>query len=261
MDLGLKGSVALVTGASGGIGRRVCERLHEEGAVVVAHGHTGVDRLAPWCDPLGLHTERADLSDDAEADALVDRIVARHGRLDVLIANAGRWPEPELPLHRTGAADLRRTVDDNLWSALWSARAFVRALARTGPRPDGRGASVVFTGSTAGRFGEAGHIAYATSKAALHGLMLTLKNEIVAVDPHARVNLVQPGWTVTDAVAAHVDEALVARVTATMPLRRIASVDDIAAAVLFLASPVAARHVSGEVLTVAGGMEGRLLRP
>ncbi|MCA9491421.1 MAG: SDR family oxidoreductase, partial [Myxococcales bacterium] len=96
--------------------------------------------------------------------------------------------------------------------------------------------------------------------AALHGLMLTLKNEIVAVDPNARVNLVQPGWTVTDAVAAHVDEALVARVTATMPLRRIASVDDIAAAVLFLASD-AAGWISGQVvITVAGGMEGRLQR-
>lgn len=261
MDLGLTGRVVLVTGASGGIGRRVCERLRDEGAVVVAHGHTGVDRLAAWCDPAGIRTERADLADDTQADALIDRVVTRHGRLDVLIANAGRWPEPDLPLHRTPAAALRRAVDDNLWSAMWSARAFVRALEQTGPAPDGLGASLVLTGSTAGRFGEAGHIAYATSKAALHGLMLTLKNEIVGVDPNARVNLVQPGWTVTDAVAAHVDEALIARVTATMPLRRIASVDDIASAVLYLASPVAARHVSGEVITVAGGMEGRLLRP
>ncbi|MCA9491420.1 MAG: SDR family oxidoreductase, partial [Myxococcales bacterium] len=128
MELGLEGRIALVTGASGGIGRRICERLHEEGAVVVAHGHTGVARLAPWCEPLGIDTERADLGDDAAADALIDRIVSRHGRLEVLIANAGRWPEPDLPLHRTPAADLRSTVDDNLWSALWSARAFVRAL-------------------------------------------------------------------------------------------------------------------------------------
>lgn len=260
MDTGLRGRVALVTGASGGIGRRICEQLRAEGAEVIAHGHTGADRLAAWCGPAGIEVERADLSDDREADALLDRIATRHGRVDVLIANAGRWPEPDLPLHRTPAADLRRTVEDNLWSALWSARAFVRTLEATGPAPDGSGAAIVLTGSTAGRFGEAGHLAYATSKAALHGLMLTLKNEIVSVDPRARVNLVQPGWTLTDAVSAHVDEALVRRVTATMPLRRIASVDDVAAAVLFLASPLLARHVSGEVVTVAGGMEGRLLR-
>ncbi len=180
--------------------------------------------------------------------------------MDVLVANAGRWPEPELPLHRTPAEDLRRTVEDNLWSAIWSARAFVRVLEATGPSPDGLGASIVFTGSTAGRFGEADHLAYATSKSALHGLALTLKNEIVRVDPAARVNVVQPGWTVTEAVAHHIDAALIDRVTTTMPLRRLASVDDVASAILFLASPVAARHVSGEVITVAGGMEGRRLR-
>lgn len=259
MDLGYRGLVAVVTGASGGIGEGLCRALAAEGATVVACAATRPGGLG-WAAPLGIGTEVADLADEAAADAVFARIRARHGRIDVLFANAGRWPEPELRLDQTPVASLRRTVDDNLWTALLSARAFVATLAATGPRPGGPGAAVVFTGSTAGRFGEAGHVAYATAKAALRGLTATLKNEIVRVDPAARVNLVEPGWTVTPTVAPHVDAALVDRVTATMPLRRIATVDDIVHAALFLGSSTAARHVTGEVLTVAGGMEGRLQR-
>jgi 3-oxoacyl-[acyl-carrier protein] reductase len=83
----------------------------------------------------------------------------------------------------------------------------------------------------------------------------------VRLDPAGRVNVVEPGWTVTPAVAGSLSAEDVDRVTRTMALRRVADVDDIASAVLFLASPVAARHVTGEVITVAGGMEGRTLWP
>ena len=259
MDLGYRGLVVVVTGASGGIGEGLARALAAEGAVVVAHAHTRPDALG-WAREIGAHAVSADLADPAATDALFADLRARFGRVDVLFANAGRWPEPDLRLDQTSAASLRRTVDDNLWSAIFSARAFVAGLAAVGPRPDGLGAAVVFTGSTAGRFGEAGHAAYATAKAALRGLTATLKNEIVQVDPRARVNLVEPGWTVTPTVAPQLDAALVERVTRTMPLRRIATVDDIVHAALFLGSSRAARHVSGEVLTVAGGMEGRLQR-
>jgi 3-oxoacyl-[acyl-carrier protein] reductase len=143
---------------------------------------------------------------------------------------------------------------------MWTARAFVAALRRSGPRPDGHGAAVVFVGSTAGRFGEAGHAEYAAAKAALRGLTLSLKNEIVHADPWARVNLVDPGWTVTPMAAETLERTgQLDRVTRTMPLRRVATPADVAAAVLFFASPTMARHVSGEALTVAGGMEGRVL--
>src|SRR5262249_27820817 len=160
----------------------LAEALRHERATVVAHG-----------------SSREDLTDEGVVDALFDRAVAAHGRVDVLFANAGKWPEPELPLDRTPVADLRRTLDANLLTALLTPRAFCRSRRARGPRPDGRGAAVVFTGSTAGRFGEAGHVAYATAKSGLHGLVLTLKNELPTVDPNARANLVQPGWTVTPA--------------------------------------------------------------
>ena len=134
------------------------------------------------------------------------------------------------------------------------------ALARTGPRPDGRGASLVFVGSTAGRFGEAGHAEYATAKAGLIGLMRSLKNEIVTLDPYARVNVVEPGWTVTHMVRPALDQpGTIANVLSTMPVRQLGRAADVAAAIAWLCSPLAARHVSGQTLTLAGGMEGRQL--
>jgi 3-oxoacyl-[acyl-carrier protein] reductase len=243
MDLGLAGRVVLVTGGAGGIGDALVRRFRAEGATVVAHGVGG---------------PREELSDPEVVDRLFARVVGEHGRVDVLLANAGKWPEPARRLDETPVADQREAIDDNLWTAMLTARAFLGSLAAVGPAPDA-GAAIVFTGSTAGRFGEHGHVAYATAKAALRGLALTLKNEIVHLDPAGRVNVVEPGWTATPAVASRLDPQTVERVTRTMALRRVADVDDIAAAVLFLASPAAARHVTGEVITVAGGMEGRTL--
>ena len=259
MDLGIAGRVILVTGASGGIGRAITEVLAAEGATAIAHGHRSHGDLARWCGPAGILTERADLSDPAAVDALFQRLASAHGRVDAVVANAGRWPVPVQRLDQTPVASLRSTLDDCLWTATLTARSFLATLAANGP-PEG-GSSLVFTGSTAAHFGEAGHAAYATAKAALVGLVRTLKNEIVEVDPRGRVNLVQPGWTATDRVAPRLEQpGFLDRVTRTMPLRRVADPRDIAHAVAFLSSGVAAGHITGEVLTISGGMEGRVLR-
>jgi 3-oxoacyl-[acyl-carrier protein] reductase len=147
----------------------------------------------------------------------------------------------------------------NLLGAAWTARAWMASLARHGPRADGRGAAWVAVGSTAGRFGEAGHADYAMAKAGLRGLMLSLKNEVVRLDPYARANLVSPGWTVTEMARPALDEpGAVAGVLRTMPLRQLARPEDVARVVATLLSPAASRHVSGEDITVAGGMEGRV---
>src|SRR5207302_9451044 len=123
-----------------------------------------------------------------------------------------------------------------------------------------REGALVLVGSTAGIFGEAGHADYAAAKSAiLGGLLLSLKNEAVRRNPRTRVNAVAPGWTVSPMTAVFLDDARTAAITKTMALRKVASADDVAAQIVALASPVVSGHVTGQVVTVAGGMEGRVL--
>lgn len=263
MDPGLNGRVVLITGASGGIGRALAEAFAGEGARLVLHAHERQAELESWARAAGLRealVARADLRDPAAMEAVFDAARAHFGRVDAAVANAGRWTPEHALIHEASPERIRDNVATNLLGTMWTARGFFRALAATGPRADGTGASLVMIGSTAGRFGEKGHAEYAASKAGLRGLMLSLKNEIVELDPAGRVNLVEPGWTVTHMARAALDTpGVVARVVRTMPLRQLGRAQDVARAVLYLTSPVLARHVSGEVITVAGGMEGRAL--
>jgi 3-oxoacyl-[acyl-carrier protein] reductase len=120
--------------------------------------------------------------------------------------------------------------------------------------------SLVLVGSTAGVFGEAGHADYAPAKSAiLGGLLLSLKNEIVRIAPRGRVNAVAPGWTESPMTRGLVDPDRVSAVSRTMALRKVAQPDDVAAQVVVLASDVLSGHVSGQVVVVAGGMEGRVV--
>ena len=262
MNTGLEGHVAFITGASGGIGRALAETFAEAGASLVLQGRGQFDVLEDWLAQQPWRDRalacRADVTRPDEVEAAVQAGVERFGRIDVAIANAGIWPPPVLPLHELDEERVRLVLDTNLTGALWTARAFLRALAATGPRAES-GASLVFIGSTAGKFGEAGHSVYATSKAGLHGLVQSLKNEIVDLDPQGRVNLIQPGWTATHMARPALDEqGTIQRIVRTMPLRQIGRAEDIARTALYLASPVLALHVTGETLTVAGGMEGRV---
>ena len=120
--------------------------------------------------------------------------------------------------------------------------------------------SLVLVGSTAGLVGEAGHADYAAAKSAvLGGLLLSLKNEVVRVAPRARVNAVAPGWTETPMTRGHVDPEAVRKVSRTMALRKVAEPEDVARQVVVLASDELSGHVTGQVVTVAGGMEGRVI--
>jgi 3-oxoacyl-[acyl-carrier protein] reductase len=254
VDLGLRDSVAFVTGAAGGIGGALVDAFEREGARVVACSRRPVpatERVVPAL---------ADVRDPAGLERAMDEAAARWGRVDVCVANAGIWPPESLTIDQMPEARIRDVLEVNLLGAIWTARAFFALLRRLGPNPL-HGASLVFIGSTAGRFGELGHAEYAASKAALVGLVRSLKNEIVALDPRARVNLVEPGWTVTPMAAETLArDGTVDAVTRTMPLKQLATPDDVARAVLFVSSPAMARHVSGESILVAGGMEGRVLR-
>lgn len=263
MDSGLEGKVAFITGASGGIGREVARVFADEGARLVLQGRSQFAALEAFVEENGWG-DRAlcvdfDVSDRAANFDAARRGVERFGRLDVCVANAGIWPTEDLPLHRMDEARLRRTLDVNLFGAIFTVQAFLDQLEKTGPRPDGDGAAIAFTGSTAGRFGEREHCDYSVTKAGMYGLVRTLKNEIVHIDPYARVNMVEPGWTVTAmARPALENDDTITRVVQTLPVQQLGRAVDIANAIAYLCSPHLARHVSGEVITVAGGMEGRV---
>jgi 3-oxoacyl-[acyl-carrier protein] reductase len=256
MDLGLAGSGVLVTGASGGIGAATARLLAAEGARVGVHYHSNAEAADALAAEIGGAALQGDLRDEAQADALVPAAFNALGRLDACVANAGVWPSEDVPVAEMPLARWRATIDANLTATFLTARAYCRHVAATGA------GSLVLVASTAGVFGEAGHADYAAAKAAIaYGLALSLKNEVVRDAPLARVNVVAPGWTVSPMTAADLTEETVASVTATMALRKVASTDDIARTIAFLCSPLASGHVSGQVVTVAGGMEGRLLHP
>jgi 3-oxoacyl-[acyl-carrier protein] reductase len=240
------GKLVCITGASGGIGRSLAGAFAAKGARLLLLANRHASALDDWRD-----RARIAVADVRDPDALAAAMAGE--RIDVCIANAGIFPSEDVGLHQQPEARVREVLETNLLGAIWTARAFLRNLAAH----PGRDAALVFIGSTSARFGERGHAEYSTSKAGLYGLLRSLKNEIVDLDPTGRVNLVEPGWTLTDMARASIDVGAVKRALRTMPLRRMAEPEDVAQAVLFLASP-AARHVTGEILTVAGGMEGRV---
>ena len=254
MDTGLSGSGVLVTGASGGIGAACARAFAAEGARVAVHYHRGEDRARAVATEVGASMLQADLCDELEVERLFDETRAALGRIDVCAAVAGVWPSEDVPVWTLPLERWERTLRQNLTSTFLTARAFLREVER-----NGRG-SLVLVGSTAGLVGEAGHADYAAAKSAiLGGLLLSLKNEIVRVAPGARVNAVAPGWTESPMTRGHVDPEAVRRVSRTMALRKVAQPEDVARQVVVLASDELSGHVTGQVVMVAGGMEGRLL--
>lgn len=252
METGLGGKRVLVTGGAGGIGSACVRAFAGEGARVAIHYRTSAERAQQLAAETGGVALQADLTVEDEVDGLFEAAEKELGGVDVCAAVAGFWPrmdEPvwELPLERWEA-----TLRANLTATFLTARGFLRLVERQGH------GSLVLVGSTAGRFGEAGHADYAAAKAAIQvGLLLSLKNEIVRIAPRGRVNAVAPGWTYSPMTRGELDPELVDRLSRTMALRKVAQAEDVARAVVVLASDELSGHVTGELVTVAGGMEGR----
>jgi len=249
VETGLAGKRVLVTGGSGGIGGACARAFAAEGAEVVVHFHRGRERAKTLAAEIGGGIVGADLTDEVEVDALFTQA----GRLDVCAAVAGAWPSEDIPVWELELERWESTLRSNLTASFLTARGFLREVARNGH------GSLVLIGSTAGIFGEAGHADYAAAKAGLVGLLLSLKNEVVRVAPTARVNAVFPGWTESPMTRGFVDPEQVRAVSRTMALRKIASPEDVARQVVVLASDELSGHVTGQIVTVAGGMEGRLV--
>ena len=255
METGLAGKRVLVTGASGGIGAACARAFAAEGALVGIHYHQGLERAeAVAADCEGSVLLQADLRREDEADRMFAEAREALGGLDVCAAVAGVWPEEDVPLWRLSLDRWQETLAANLTATFLTARGFLREVEASGS------GSLVLVGSTAGIYGEAGHADYASAKSAIvRGLLLSLKNEIVRVAPSARVNAVAPGWTESPMTRGHVDPAAVRRVSRTMALRKVAQPEDIARQVVVLASDELSGHVTGQVITIAGGMEGRVV--
>ena len=242
----LAGQVALVTGGSRGIGRAAALLLARAGADVALTFHTRADEAESAAREIRRLGRRAfvgggDLADPEVVDRLVAGIRREFGALDIFVANAGVWPVEEVVLADLPVARWRRTVAANLDSVFLSTRAAL-GLMRAGGR-------VVIVSSTAGQRGEAFHSDYAATKGALIALTKSLAVEYA---PDILVNCVAPGWVETDMSLPALTDDNREQIQRSIPLRRIATADDVAGPILFLCSTLA-RHVTGEILNVNGG--------
>jgi 3-oxoacyl-[acyl-carrier protein] reductase len=255
VETGLSGKRVLVTGASGGIGAATARAFAAEGAHIAVHYHRGRERaevLAAELDDSVL--VGADLTQEDEVERLFAELRSTMGGVDVCAAVAGVWPSDDVPVWELPLERWRATLDANLTAAFLTARGFLRELERSGQ------GSLVLVGSTAGLVGEAGHADYAAAKSAItDGLLLSLKNEVVRVAPRARVNAVCPGWTESPMTRGALEPEQVARITRTMALRKVAQPEDVARQIVVLASDELSGHITGQVVVVAGGMEGRVI--
>jgi 3-oxoacyl-[acyl-carrier protein] reductase len=255
MELGLNGARVLVTGGAGGIGAEICRGFAQEGATVAVHYLSSADTADALAAEIGGIAVSADLTDGDATDAMFATVVEQLGGVDICVANAGRYPGEDIPIWEMTSQRWRQTIDDNLTTIFHTARAFLRHAAVT------EMGSLVLVGSTAGQFGEAGSSDYAAAKGAINtGLLLSIKNEAARIGDGVRVNAVAPGWTITPKrAAAGVDREHVERAIATMAHKQLGTPRDVARQVLILASDRVSAHQTGQIVTVAGGMEGRLI--
>lgn len=258
LDTGLSGKHVVITGASGGIGFECVRMFLAEGAKVTATFNSSERELGKLqtSTPDQLLLVKVDQTSEKEVEDLFKQANTRFGRVDVLVANAGIANHEGVAIQDMTLKQWERTISVNLTGAFLCAKYFFANL----ERHKNDSASLILIGSTAGFFGEAWYSDYATSKAGMHGLMMSLKNEIPHIAPKGRVNIVNPGWTLTPmAEEALTDKEMVSRILQTIPMRKTAIPQDIVSAILYLASDVLSGHVSGQTINVAGGMEGRVL--
>jgi len=241
----LSNKVALVTRASRGIGRAIAHRLAEQGAIVVAAARGDhANATAAEIVSAGRHGEAVSLDvTDAEAvQRLPADIVDRHGRLDIVVSNAGVTRDQLLM--RMKREDWEAVIATNLTATFTLTQAAMRPMLKQ------RGGRIIAVSSVVGQMGNAGQTNYAASKAGLIGFAKALAREVASRG--ITVNVIAPGMIDTDMTRAVTEKAQVDWAQ-QIPLGRLGSVDDVAGAACYLASDEAS-YITGHVLAVNGGM-------
>jgi NAD(P)-dependent dehydrogenase (short-subunit alcohol dehydrogenase family) len=234
----------VVTGGTRGIGAGIARTFLRAGAHVLVCGRTEPAAL-PSADDRQAAFIPADVRDPEQARALIATAAQRFGGVDVVISNAGGSPEAEAAT--VSPRFHAKIIELNLIAPLHVAQAANEVM-----QSQPGGGAIIMIGSVSGSRPSPGTAAYGAAKAGLHHLVTSLAIEW---GPQVRINTVVPGFVATESPAEHYgDEATAAAIAATVPLQRMATPDDVAAACLFLASPAAA-YVSGTCLTLHGGGE------
>jgi 3-oxoacyl-[acyl-carrier protein] reductase len=243
---GIAGRVALVTGASRGIGQTIAEALGRQGATVVGTATTedGARAIGETLHALGLQGRGGvlDVGNEASVEALVADVTAREGAPTILVNNAGITRDNLLM--RMKAEEWDAVVSTNLSSLFRVSKACLRGMAKA------RHGRIVNIGSVVGLSGNAGQTNYAAAKAGIVGFTKALAREIAS--RNVTVNVVAPGFIDTDMTRA-LDEKQIQMLRGQIPLARLGSTADVAAAVVFLVSD-AGSYITGETLNVNGGM-------
>ncbi|MGH7284787.1 MAG: 3-oxoacyl-ACP reductase family protein [Polyangiaceae bacterium] len=250
----LDGKVALVTGGSRGIGRACAEALAKQGATVVVNYVRGEDAARATADAItsaGGKAEIAgfDVADTKATEHALEAVIEKHARVDILVANAGIAIDGLLL--RVKDEDLDRVLATNLRGTLTCARVLSKSMMRPSKtEPKRSGGRMIFMSSVIGEMGNVGQTAYAASKAALLGAAKSIAREYASRG--ITVNALGPGFIDTD-MTQSMTPAMKEQIVKMIPLGRIGSAAEIAAACVFLASDEAG-YITGQVLRVNGGM-------
>jgi 3-oxoacyl-[acyl-carrier protein] reductase len=243
----LDGKVALVTGGSRGIGRACCEALAAQGASVIVNYVKGEEAARACADAIVKNGGKAeiasfDVADTPKTEAAIEALVKKHGKLEILVANAGIAIDGLLL--RLKDEDLDKLFDVNVRGALTSARVATRSMMRA------KWGRIIFLSSVVGEMGNAGQTGYAMTKAALLGATKSIAREYAS--RNITVNAIAPGFIDTDMTHGMTPQ-LKEEMLKVVPLGRTGTPREIAAACVYLASEEAG-YVTGQVLRVNGGM-------
>jgi glucose 1-dehydrogenase len=246
----LAGKVALVTGASAGIGKASALALAQQGADVAINYLTmpeGADEVAGQIRALGRKAMlcRVDVSDQAAVEDMVGRVVRELGRLDIFVSVAV-YSDREL-FYQADMAGFRRTIDVSMWGAFYGLRASVNQMLR-----QGGGGSVIIVSSPHAHLAIPSCMAYNMAKAAIDQMARTAAVELF--EHRIRVNIIYPGWTDTPGERKFFSEDVLAQAAKQLPWGRMAQPEEIARGVVFLADPDS-DYVNGTTLSIDGGSQ------